>query len=85
MDSSEEKPFVIRTDPNGTPYVTTNMTEVNKNHQGGNKQSEMDCSDGRMFGLGVKIYNWLRLKLHPLNVIDHGTGGVRIGHCGADS
>ena len=43
------------------------MTEVTKNHQGGYKQSEMDYSDGRMYGLGVKMYNLLTSKLNPLN------------------
>ena len=59
--------FVIKTDPDGTPYVTTSAAEVTKNRQGGNKPLDQGSFEDRMYGFGVDIYKQLKLKLNPGN------------------
>ena len=57
--------FDVKVDSKEKEYVCFTSTEVTKNHQGGHKESEIDYSSRRMYGLGVKIYNFYYLKLNP--------------------
>ena len=57
--------FAVATDTEGHEYVSTNMTEVTKNDQGGHKQKDIDYEDQRMYGLGVEIFTLFVSKLHP--------------------
>lgn len=57
--------FAVNTDSEGHEYVASTSTEVTKNHQGGNKQSQIDYDDQRMYGPGVEIFKVYLSKLNP--------------------
>ena len=65
--------FVADTDSDGKRFVGTLSTESTKNIQGGNKQSDQDYSDTRMYELSgsrlcpVQAYEMYISKLHPDN------------------
>jgi hypothetical protein len=57
--------FVVKQDTEGHEYVTPTVTETTKNHQGGNKQKDIDYSDQRMYGPAVDIFKFYISKLNP--------------------
>lgn len=62
--------FIVKTDDVGAKYVCQNITETTKNHQGGQKQSEQDYSDTRMYSATgildpVSAYEMYYSKLNP--------------------
>lgn len=63
--SMKKNTFCVDTDTEGHESVSMNTTEVTKNHQGGHKQTDIDYSDQRMYGLGVQIFELYLSKLRP--------------------
>ena len=59
--------FFLKNDTEGHRYVTSNTTEVTKNHQGGHKQHQIDYSDQRMYGSAVEIFEFYLTKLNSKN------------------
>ena len=65
--------FVADTDSDGKRFIGTLSTESTKNIPGGNKQSDQDYSDTRMYEVSgsrlcpVQAYEVYRSKLHPDN------------------
>ena len=66
--------FVAGTDSDGKRFITTMSTESTKNIQGGNKQSDQDYSDTRMYEVEgsrmcpVQAFELYSSKLHPENL-----------------
>ncbi len=64
--------YVIEVDGDGKRYVCTKSTETSKNIQGGQKQTEQDYSDCRMYAVSAKLdpvaaFELLLLKSNPDN------------------
>jgi hypothetical protein len=56
--------FIICEETDGK-YVQMNSTEKTKNHQGGHRQTDMDYSDQKMYGIGADIFSFYLSKLNP--------------------
>ena len=62
--------FEVKTDDKDRRYVCFTLTEITKNHQGGNRQNEVDYSDQRMYETGsqlcpVAAFELYKQKQHP--------------------
>ena len=69
----QKEHFVVKSDAKNRSYVTMDVTESTKNHAGGNKQSELDYSDVRMYEIisspldPVRCFMLYQSKLHDEN------------------